>query len=114
MALQHLGEDLHAAVDGLGEVLFLGADDAGDIGLLFAQFGILALVFMDDGVHDLIEERFVHAQQLAVTRGAAQQAAQDVARALVGGRMPSQIMKVDERIWSVMTRRDTSVLSDSS
>ena len=85
VALEHFGEDLHAAIDGLGEVFFLGADDAGDIGLLFTQLGVLALVFMDDGVHDLIEERFVHAQQLAVTRGAAQQAAQDVAPALVGG-----------------------------
>ena len=85
MALEHFGEDLHAAIDGLGEVFFLGADDAGDIGLLFAQLGVLALVFMDDSVHDLIEERFVHAQQLAVTRGAAEQAAQDVAPALVGG-----------------------------
>ena len=85
VALQHLGEDLHAAVDGLGEVLFLGADDAGDIGLLFAQLGVLALVLMDDGVDDLIEERLVDAQQLAVARGAAQKPAQDVAAALVGG-----------------------------
>ena len=85
MALQHLGEDLHAAVDGLGEVLLLGADDAGDIGLLFAQLRVLALVLMDDGVDDLIEERLVDAQQLAVARGAAEQAAQDVAAAFVGG-----------------------------
>ena len=40
---------------------------------------------MDDGVTDLIEEGVGHAEQTAVARGAAQQAAQDVAPALIGG-----------------------------
>ena len=82
---QHLGEDLHAAVDGLGEALLLGADDLGDIGGLLPHVLVLALVDLDHGLHDLIEEGTVHAQELAVTGGPAQQAAQDVAPALVAG-----------------------------
>ena len=50
----------------------------------------------------------VHPQQLAVAGGPAQQAAEDIAPALIAGSTPSQIMKVAERMWSVMTRRDTS------
>ena len=100
---EQVGEDVHAGVDGLGEVLLLVADDTGDIRLLLAQLRVLALVFVHDHVHDLIQERLVDAQQLAVAGGAAQQAAQHVAAALMLGRMPSQIMKVAERMWSVMT-----------
>ena len=80
---EHIGEDLHAAVDGLGKILLLGADDLGDIALLLAQILVLALIDRHDGVDDLIEERAIHAEELAVTRRAAQQAAQDVAAALV-------------------------------
>ena len=82
---EHLGEDLHAAVDGLGEALFLGANDFGDIGGLLPHVLVLALVDLDHGLHDLIEEGAVHAQELAVAGGPAQQAAQDVAPALVAG-----------------------------
>ena len=82
---QHVAVDLHAAVDGAGEVLLLGADDLSDIGLLLPQVGVLALVLVDDGVHHLIQERFVDAQQLTVAGGAAQQTAQHVAAALVAG-----------------------------
>ena len=45
----------------------------------------MALVFLDDGLHDLIEEGVVDAQELAVAGSPAQQTAQDVAAALVGG-----------------------------
>ena len=82
---EHLAVDLHAAVDGAGEVLLLGADDLGDIGLLLPQVGIGALVLMDHGVHHLVEEGVVDAQELAVAGGPAQQAAQHVAPALVAG-----------------------------
>ena len=80
---EQVGEDVHAGVDGLGEVLLLVADDAGDIRLLLAQLGVLALVFVHDHVHDLIQERFVDAEELAVARRAAQQTAQHIAAALV-------------------------------
>lgn len=46
--------DLHAGVQGLGEVLLLRADDLGDIGLPLPQLGIVALVLMDHGVAHLI------------------------------------------------------------
>ena len=82
---QQIGKDLHAGVDGLGEVLLLGLDDAHDVGHLVPQLGILALVLLHNGLHDLVEEGLVHAQELAMAGGAAQQAAQHVAAALVGG-----------------------------
>ena len=82
---QQLIEDLHAAVDGLGEVLLLHPDDLGDIGLTLPQLGIVALVFVNNGVHHLIQEGLVDAQQLAVAGGPAQQAAQHIAPALVAG-----------------------------
>ena len=82
---QQLVEDLHAAVDGLGEVLLLGADHLSDIGLLLPQVGIGGLVLMDDGLHHFIQEGLIDAQQLAVAGGPTQQAAQHVAPALVAG-----------------------------
>ena len=82
---QHLPKDAHTPVDGPGEALLLGTDDLGDVGLLLPQVAILALIFVDHGVHDLIQERLVHAQELAVASGPAQQAAQHIAPALVGG-----------------------------
>ena len=85
VGVQKLSEDLHAAVDGLGKVLLLGADDLGDIGLTLAQLGIMAFVLVHDRIHDLIEERTVDAKQLAVAGGSSQQAAQHVAAALVAG-----------------------------
>ena len=80
---EQVGKDVHAGVDSLGEVLLLVADDAGNIRLLLAQLGVLALVFVHDHVHDLIQERLVDAEELAVARRAAQQTAQHVAAALV-------------------------------
>ena len=51
---EHIVIDLHAGVQGLGEVLLLRADDLGDIGLPLPQLGIVALVLMDHGVAHLI------------------------------------------------------------
>ena len=83
VAFQHLREDFHAAVDRLGEVLFLRADHARDIGLLLPELGVLALIFMDNGVDDLIEERLVHAEELSVPGGSSEKTAQDIAAAFV-------------------------------
>ena len=83
---QQVGEDLHAAVDGAAEILLLGADDLGDIRLLFPQIRILSLVFMDHGVHHLIQERLIDAQELPMAGGPAQQPPQHIAPALVGGK----------------------------
>ena len=82
---EHTGKDGHAAVDRAGEILFLGADDAGDILLTLGELGVSAAVFVDDGIADLIEERLLHAEQAPVAGGAAEQTAQHVAAALVGG-----------------------------
>ena len=55
-----------------------------DILLLLDQLGISAAGLLDNGGGDVGHERLVDAEQLAVTNGAAQQAAQNVAAALVG------------------------------
>ncbi len=85
VARQHLVEDLQAAVDGLGEVLLLHPDHLGDIVLPLPQLGVVAPVLVDDGVAHLVQEGLVDAQQLAVAGGPAEQAAQHIAPALVGG-----------------------------
>ena len=82
---EHVAKDLQAAVDGLGEVLLLGADDLGDIVLPLPQLGIVALVLMDNGVAHLVEEGLVDAQQLAVAGSPAEEPAEHVAPAFVGG-----------------------------
>ena len=82
---EHIPKDLQAAVDGLGEVLLLHPDDLGDIVLALPQLGVVALVLVDDGVAHLVQEGVVHTQELAMAGGPAQQAAQHIAPALVGG-----------------------------
>ena len=85
VAREHLVENFDAAVDGLGEVLLLHPDHLGDIVLPLPQLGVVALVLVDHRVTDGIQEGLVHPQQLAVAGRPAEQAAQDVAPALVGG-----------------------------
>ena len=84
MTFQHFTENLQATVDGLGEVLFLHTNHAGDIFLTLLQFRVMMAVFLHDGIHNLKQEGLIHAQQLAMTGSAAQQAAQHVAAAFVG------------------------------
>ena len=72
MLIEQVGEDLHARVERAVEVFLLGLDDAGDVVLLLAKLGVLALVFMDDGVDHFIEEGLVHAEELAVAGGASE------------------------------------------
>ena len=86
MFVKKLIKYLHAGVDGLGKIFLLSPDDAGNVLLLVAKLGVLAFVLVYDHVDDLIEERLVHAEELSVTRGAAEQTAEDIAPALVGGK----------------------------
>ena len=74
---------LQAGVDGLCKAILLAFNNAGYILLLFAQLGILALVFVNNGVDDLIKERLVNAQELTVTRSSSEKPAQDIAAPLV-------------------------------
>ena len=81
---KHVIEDLHARINGLGKILFLCLYHAGDVGLLFPQFGILALVLVDNRIDDLVQQGLVHAQELAVASCPTQKTAQHIAPALVG------------------------------
>ena len=83
---QQIFEDCHAGIDGPVEVLFLMADDRDDIVLLLTELGILALVLVHNGIHDLPEKCLVYIKQFAVACGSAHQATQDIAAALIGGK----------------------------
>ena len=85
MRLHELGENTQPGIDGGAELLFLAADNGCDIGLLLAEFRILAFADAHDRLDDLVQEGPIHAQQPAVARSAAQQAAQHVAAAFIGG-----------------------------
>ena len=74
---------LHACVDGLGKAVLLALDNAGYILLLFAQLGVLALVFMYNGVYNAVKEGLVNAQKLSVARSSSQKSAQNIASSLV-------------------------------
>ena len=67
------------------KTFFLGTDDLFDVGLMLAQFGVAGLAGSDDSIDQLGQERVVDAQHAAMARRAAQQAAQHITAALVGG-----------------------------
>ena len=63
----------------------LGADDFLDISLMLPQLGVSGLAGLDDGLHQLHQERAADAQHPAMAGSTAQQTAQHIAAALVGG-----------------------------
>ena len=83
--VDHVVQDVHAGIDGAGKVCLLGADDLLDIGVMLAQLGVGGLAGLDDGLHQIHEEGVVDAQHPAVACSTAQQTAQHIAAALVGG-----------------------------
>ena len=83
--VNQVGQHVHALADGGVEGFLLVFDHFLDIFRFFGQFRVSGEVFMGDGVHYLIKERLGDAQQAAVAGGPAQQAAQDIAPAGVGG-----------------------------
>ena len=83
--VDHVVQDVHAGIDSAGKVCFLGADDLLDIGVMLAQLGVSGLAGLDDSLHQIHEEGVVDAQHPAVAGSAAQQTAQHIAAALVGG-----------------------------
>ena len=83
--VDHVVQDVHAGIDGAGKVCFLGTDDLLDIGVMLAQLGVSGLAGLDDSLHQIHEEGVVDAQHPAVAGSAAQQTAQHIAAALVGG-----------------------------
>ena len=64
MLRQELRKNLHATVNGPGEVLLLRAHHPGDIVRPIPEVAVMALVFMDDGLHHLEEEGLIHPQEL--------------------------------------------------
>ena len=84
-AVDHVVQDVHAGVDGTGKVCLFGADDLLDISIMLAQLGVCTLAGLDNSLHQIHQEGVVDAQHPAMTGCTAQQAAQNVAAALVGG-----------------------------
>ena len=86
LELGHLvGEDAKARVEGLEEALLLVEDDLLDEGHPVDDLGVGVLHDVHNRGDDFIEEGLVEAQELSVPAGAAQDAPEHVAAALVGG-----------------------------
>ena len=83
--VDHVVQDVHAGINGAGKVCLLGADDLLDISIMLAQLGVCGLAGLDDSLHQLHQERVSDAQHTAMAGSTAQQAAQHIAAALVGG-----------------------------
>lgn len=80
---QRAVEDRHAVLDGLEEAGLFGAQHIDHAVARFAQFGVGLAHFLDEIVHQLVEERGAAAQLVAVADGAADDPAQHVAAAFV-------------------------------
>ena len=85
MLCQLCGKNAHTAVDGTAEILFLNLHDAGNIRGTFPKVGVVALVLLNNGFYNLVQEGRIHAQQLAMPGSPAEQTAQNIASALVAG-----------------------------
>ncbi len=77
-------ENLHARIQRFSKTLFLGLQGAHDGVDLGRQFGIGHAHLLDQGRHQLAEERLAHAQHPAVAQCAADDTAQHVTAAFVG------------------------------
>ena len=77
-------QQLAAALQRLQEAAFLHMDDFLDVVLLLADFRIGIAEHLHDDVYGAAQEFLVDAQQASVPDGTAQDAAQDIAAALIG------------------------------
>ena len=84
-ALGDLVEDAHAGVERFGEALLLGLQRTLHGFPLGAQLGVRIPHEPVQGLHQAVEERLAHAQHPAVAQRPADDPAQHVAAALVGG-----------------------------
>ena len=83
--VDEIRQDIQALVDGAGEALLLCGYGLFDIISMLHQLGVGSAVLADDGIAQLGQERARNPQHTAMACGPAQQAAQYVATALVGG-----------------------------
>ena len=77
-----LVEDLHAALERLGEALLLGAHDALDLAGVLAQLGIRVLHLLDDDGRQAVD--VAETDPVRLMHGAPDHATQDVAATFVG------------------------------
>ena len=85
MLCKHIRKDGHTAIDCTCKVLFLNLDNLGDIVAALTQIGVVALIFMNDSLNDLIQEGIIDAKELTMASSPAEQTAQDIAAALIAG-----------------------------
>ena len=82
---QLFGENAHTGIDGTGKVLLLSLDHTDHVVSTLPQIGVVALILFNNGRNHFIQEGLIYTQQLAVTGCPAQQAAQHIAAAFIGG-----------------------------
>ena len=80
-----VGEDVQTRVDGRVEAFLLHGKYLADIVAALAQLGVCALALGNGNVDNIYKERVIDAEQLSVTAGAADDAAEDVSAPFVGG-----------------------------
>ena len=78
-------ENVQAAIEGLAKTLFLGVDDSGDVILPSRHLRENMPHSFTQRANQLMNEGVVLIELAGIARGAAQDAAQDVPPALVGG-----------------------------
>ena len=83
--LHHACQNIETLVDGLSKSLFLDGQVLEDEDLLLLQLGIAVFGALDDRLSELCHEGALDAELSALTDGAADQTAKDVASALIAG-----------------------------
>ena len=101
---ERLLELVRAGVERPGELLLLAQDRAQDRVAPLEQVRVDVAHEVDHDLGGLVQERLAPSEEAAVTDGAAQDAAQDVAPALVGGQHAVTDRGTSRRReWSAMT-----------
>ncbi len=78
-------QQLRALVNRAGKAFFFYGNQLQNHGFLFFQLRISTLIFVDDRLGNLCEERFMNTKQTPVASRTTQQTAQHVAAALIAG-----------------------------
>ena len=100
---------MKSLVDGFVELGLLVVQNVEDEVFFLFKFRISVFGAFDYACGKAGKEQSVNAKQTAMTCCTADQTAQYVALPSLVGMIPSEIMNVAERIWSVIRRMETSV-----
>ena len=107
----HVCKNRKSLVDRLIKLCFFFCDYIKDKVFLFFQFRISVFRSVNDSLCKFYKECSLDSKKSSMTACTAEKTARTYPLPSLDGIIPSEIMKDTERTWSVITRRDTSVLS---